>query len=634
MEIISFKDVNKSFVLEKVLQDITFNIKENDKIGLVGKNGSGKSTLLKILVNELSKDSGEIYIRKDISMSYLSQDISKFNNMKIFDYCLLEYKDLIETENKLKEYEDSFLRIKDNDILIKETQKYNDLLKEYEDNNGFIYKSEVKGILNGLGFDFNDQNRLIKELSEGQKIKLSLAKILIKKADVLLLDEPTNHLDISSITWLENFLKNSNQTFIVVSHDRYFLDKVTNKIFELKNKSITMYNGNYSEYIIKRDIKYKNELQRYNNQQKLLKEQINSINDMMKHQTELLSKRAKSKQKQLQKIDIIEKPSFDSKKLGFKIDSFLPSGHEVLHLINISKEYNKLIFKDVNLDIYSDDMIGIIGKNGIGKTTLLKIINNELEPSFGEVKYGTNVFIGYHSQNHLNLNYNNTLVEEISDAYPKMDITTIRNYLGRFLFVEDDVFKKVSDLSGGEKARLNLLKLMLSKTNVLLLDEPTNHLDLESKEVLEEALLEYSGTIISVSHDRYFLNKLSNKIIELKEDGIKVYLGNYDYYESKKLEDEMLLTPFKDNITKTKLKDERKLKNKQKREISQTKKDFKILEENIEEHEKNIEILELSLCDELVYTDGEKVKNINEKIKKLKDDLEILYSRWEESLNN
>lgn len=633
---ISCNNVSKSFGIDLILSDISFTISIGDKVGLIGKNGTGKSTLFKILTDQLPYDEGNIYISKNLNLGYLKQDLNFDNEKIIFDECLEVFSSLIEMEEEIRSLEKRIAESTNHES--REFQslmnQYSTLLDEFSSKNGYGYKSEIRGVLKGLGFSDEDFEKQISTLSGGQKSRLNIAKLLLQKPNILLLDEPTNHLDIDAINWLEGFLKSYAGTLLIISHDRYFLDQIVSKVFEIENTNMIQFEGSYTKYINYKKSLYDQQMKKYAEQQKEIAKQEELIRRFKQHGTEKLAKRARSREKALEKIDIVDKPVLNNKRTRIKLETKIKSGREVLKVRDLSKSFGDHgLFSDINFDIYKSERVALIGPNGIGKTTLFKILLNKLDYNNGDITIGHNVFTGYYDQEQENLNPDNTLVDEICNADPKISIPEARSLLASFLFLGDDVFKEVENLSGGERSRLSLLKLMLSKSNFLLLDEPTNHLDLPSKEVLEEALLGYDGTIFTISHDRYFLNKISTKILEISSNEVREYLGNYDYYIEKKNElqnvndDELSET-----ITKTKLREDRKRKKIEEAHQKKEKQLLKDLEEKISNFESKLNELELFMCDETIYADPEKSKEIHEEYEFVKTELEKLYMHWEEKI--
>ncbi len=633
---ISCSNISKSFGVDLILKDISFNINIGDKVGLIGKNGTGKSTLFKILTDQIPYDNGSIYISKSINIGYLNQDLD-FDNLKsIYDECLIVFEDLIEMEKEIRSLENKISHSTDHDSREFKSlmNLYSNLLDEFNDKNGYGYKSEIRGVLKGLGFSEEDFEKKISKLSGGQKSRLNIAKLLLQKPNILLLDEPTNHLDIDAINWLEGFLKNYPGTLLIISHDRYFLDQIVGKIFEIENKSIIQFEGSYTKFINYKNNLYNHQMKKYLEQQKEIAKQEELIRRFKQHGTEKLAKRAKSREKSLDKMDVVDKPLLNNNKTRIKLETKIKSGKEVLRVNELSKAFDDTtLFSNLSFNIYRSEKVALIGPNGIGKTTLFKILLNKLGYNSGDIIIGHNVFMGYYDQEQGNLNTNNNLIDEICNADPKISIPEARGLLASFLFTGDDVFKEVENLSGGEKSRLSLLKLMLSQSNFLLLDEPTNHLDLASKEVLEDALLEYDGTIFTISHDRYFLNKIATKVLEISQDDIKEYLGNYDYYVEKKNELENPIdSKVSHSITKTQLKEERRRKKMEENQKKQEKQSIKKLEEEISKQETRLNELELLMCDENIYANSEKSREIHEEYELIKGKLDELYTEWEEKI--
>lgn len=563
MIVLSCNNLNKSFGIDSILENVNFTVNEYDKIGIIGVNGTGKTTLFKIISGIYGYDSGDIYTSKDCEIGYLEQNTNFHSENTIFEEVLEVFKDVIEMEKYLRNLEHKISEESSNansTTLEKLMNEYSNKLEAFSDMNGYGYKSEAKGVLKGLGFSDEDMDKPISILSGGEKTRVLLGKLLLKKPTLLLLDEPTNHLDSEAIEWLEVFLKQYKGTVILISHDRYFLDQVVNRIFEIHNKKLKTYNGNYSDFIEASAIEKELELKKFEDQQKDIKKQEESIERLKAFGREKHLKRARSKEKALAKVDVLDKPEAYRKKARIEFNPSVTSGNDVLQLRNVSMGYGeRILFKDLNLDIYRGEKVALIGANGIGKSTLFKIIMNEIVPLSGDIKFGTNVNVSYFHQEQKTLNLDNTIIDEIWEDNKQLTQTTLRSMLGAFLFEGEDVFKKISTLSGGERARVAILKLILSNANLLLLDEPTNHLDIDSKEVLEEALSGYTGTIFTISHDRYFLNTVVDKVLVLDENGITEYLGNYDYYiEKKKQIQEMNTIEVIEEKTKTQLKEEKR----------------------------------------------------------------------------
>jgi len=554
MIVLSCNDISKAYVVENIIENICFTINDNEKVGLIGLNGAGKSTLFNILTDQQEADTGTIFIAKGKKLGYLKQNTHIETTKTIMDEMLTIYEDVIKLEKELRKLEheiSSFTEHDENGKLESLMETYAKLNEKFEESEGYSYNSIIKGVLRGLGFTEQDFDKQINLLSGGQKSRVMLAKLLLEKADILLLDEPTNHLDIDAISWLEKYIKDFKGVIILISHDRYFLDNTVNRIFLMENKNLTAYNGNYSEFMKKRKAELEQAMKKYEEYEKEIEKQEEVIKRLHNYGSSRNIKQAFSRQKALDKIKKMDKPVGDNKKVKLRFTPKVKSGNDVLKVDNLCKNYGDIeIFKNISMTIYKSDRIGIIGPNGIGKSTLLKIISEKIKEYSGDVSVGHGVNIGYYDQEQTGLDNENTVIDEIWDDNPSLNYYDIRTMLAHFLFNGDDLYKIVGDLSGGEKGRLSLLKLMTSKSNFLLMDEPTNHLDIDSKEVLEDALLNYDGTVLVVSHDRYFLNKVANKILDMSQDSIFEYLGNYDYYLEKKAE----LSETDEEITQSKTK--------------------------------------------------------------------------------
>lgn len=532
--ILACQNISKSFGTDEILKNVSFHIEENEKAAIVGINGAGKSTLLKIIMKQESADEGNVILAKDRTIGYLSQyqDISGDNT--IYEEILDSKRELIQMEEQLREMETKMNRLSgvELDILL---DIYHKLSQEFEQRNGYSYRSEVIGILKGLGFTEEEFSKKMAELSGGQKTRVALGKLLVTKPDVLLLDEPTNHLDIESIRWLETYLMNYKGAVLIVSHDRYFLDRVVTKVIEIFQHKVFVYQGNYTEFSKKKSAIREALIKQYYNQQQEIKHQEEVITKLKSFNREKSIKRAESREKMLDKIERLEKPTEENTDIHIILEPNVVSGNDVMQVENLSKAYPPVqLFSNINFEVKRGERVALIGNNGTGKTTILKIINELVAPDKGTVSLGSNVFIGYYDQEHQLLHMNKTIFEEIQDAYPDLNNTKIRNVLAAFLFTGDDVYKRISDLSGGERGRVSLAKLMLSDANFLILDEPTNHLDITSKEILEDALKNYTGTVFFVSHDRYFINQIATRVLELTGETIVNYVGNYDYYLDKR----------------------------------------------------------------------------------------------------
>jgi ATP-binding cassette subfamily F protein 3 len=633
--VLSCKDIHKSYGIEVILDKVTFNINEAEKVGLIGANGAGKTTLFRILTGQLEQDSGELFIDKNKKVGYLSQHLSLESSSTIYGELLTVFQELLNMESRIRELEEKLNEPYDvsrQEYHEKLIHEYTTLSELYDNRGGYTYKGEINRILKGLGFGEEDFDKNISILSGGQKTRVALCKLLLTAPEILLLDEPTNHLDLNAIEWLEEYLKAYKGTIIVISHDRFFLDSITNKTIEMINGHVNTYNGNYTASVELKKKNFEVQLKAYNLQQAEIKRQEEIIERYRSFNREKSIKAAESREKALQKIERIDAPDRETKVHSIKFETQIKSGNDVLHVENLSKSYgDKRLFHSLNMDIKREDKTALIGENGRGKTTLFRIIMDNIEKDNGIKVLGKNVFIGYYDQEQSDLNLDKTVLDEVWDEFPNMTTTQLRNALAAFLFTGDDVFKQISTLSGGEKCRINLLKLMLSKSNFLLLDEPTNHLDINSREALEDSLLSYDGTLLVISHDRYFLNKVIDKIYELQEEGIKEYLGNYSYYVEKKKNpqryEEELANQGK---TKTQIQEEKK----KKREIEKQEKEkqlrVKNLETSISDNEKKLLDLQNQLCLEEVYSNPQKSEEVNKQIAATESLLEKLYSEWEE----
>ena len=532
--ILNATNISKSFGSNEIIKDATFLVNEHEKVAIVGVNGAGKTTLLKILTGEESADSGSITLAKDAKLGYLRQINNVDSALSIIDELYTVIEPILNMEKRMSQMQEDMKHLTGSE-LEELYSSYTALTHSYELMDGYAAKSRVVGILKGLGFEEDDFDRKINTLSGGQKTRVFLAKLLLEEPDIILLDEPTNHLDLKSIEWLESYLLNYKGAVIIVSHDRYFLDKIVSKVIDIENGNVQMYLGNYTDFSNKKQMLLDAKMKEYLNQQQEIKHQEAVITKLKQFNREKSIKRAESRQKQLEKIERVEAPQTYSENMRLSLDISKESGKDVLTVHNLSKSFDqKKLFWDINFEIKRGERVAIIGDNGTGKTTLLKIINGLLEPDTGEVIYGSNVSVAYYDQEHQVLHMDKTLFDELSDTYPDMTNTQIRNILAAFLFTGEDVYKKIADLSGGERGRVSLVKLMLSKANFLLLDEPTNHLDIVSKDVLENALNNFPGTVCYVSHDRYFINKTATRILDLTENRLLNYIGNYDYYIEKR----------------------------------------------------------------------------------------------------
>ncbi|WP_422487103.1 ABC-F family ATP-binding cassette domain-containing protein [Gudongella sp. DL1XJH-153] len=632
MPILTANHIYKSYVVDPILEDISFHVEYGDKIGVLGLNGTGKTTLFQVLSGRLHMDQGQVQLQKGLKIGYLEQHTKIESQLNIFDECLLVFENLIQMEQWLRkvEIEISQSNQEDQNKLEKLMDEYGHALEEFTTLNGYGYKSEIRGVLKGLGFGEDDFEKPVEILSGGQKSRLSLAKLLLEKPDLLLLDEPTNHLDIAAISWLEKFLKDYKGSSLIISHDRYFLDHVANRIFYMENRSLQSYNTDYTGFMVQRKKELEIMKRQYDNQQKEVKRQEEIIQRFMNYGGERYTRQARSRQKMLDKIKLVPKLD-ETKKATFRFDPETRSGRDVLHAEGICKRFDDLnLLEDISLDIYREEKVGLIGPNGVGKTTLFRILLGQVESDRGTVKLGQHVYPGYFDQEMSDLNLHKTVLDEIWDSYPLLDHYQIRTYLSQFLFVGDDIFKEIHELSGGEKARVALLKLMLSKSNFLLMDEPTNHLDIDSKEVLEDALRNYSGTIFVISHDRYFLNQVATKILELTEDGITEYIGNYDYYLEKKAILSIPDEEDEDQKTKTQIKLEKKKEKEILKKEKESRKLIKNLETTISNLEDKIKEVDRKLSDPDIYNDHQNVLKLSNERESLQNQLDEIYAQWME----
>lgn len=643
MIVLSCRNIKKSYGIQDVLKDVTISINEGDKVGIIGPNGEGKSTLFKILSKNLAPDDGDIFVDKNKTIGYLSQHLNLNSKNTIYEEASSVFKNLIDLEEKIKT-----LEIKMNEPYDESNAQYHEkLIKDYttaqelySHRGGYTYKGDIAKVLKGLGFLEEDFNNSIENLSGGQKTRVALCKLLLQSPDILLLDEPTNHLDLEAIEWLEEFLSTYKGTLLVISHDRFFLDAVTNKTFQVINGHVNCYNAPYTKYLELRKKDYEAQLKAYNLQQAEIKRQEEIIQKFKSFNREKSIKKAESREKALEKLDRLDAPDKEKGASKISFETTVKSGYDVLHIENLSKSFddNKL-FSNISFDLKRGEKVALIGENGRGKTTLLNIIMGKVKSDSGKAVLGTNVNIGYYDQEQSDLDYNKTILDEVWDAFPDLTTTKIRTALGSFLFTGDDVFKKIETLSGGEKCRINILKLMLSKANFLLLDEPTNHLDIPSREALEDAILNYDGSMLIVSHDRYFLNKVINKIVELKEDGMNEYLGNYNYYMQKK-ENPTRFEAYEEisnGKTKTQLKDEKKKVKLAQKEIRVKKTRLREVENEISKSEELLEKLNNDLCLEEIYSNPKEAERVNHEISETQLKIESLYEEWEtlsDELNN
>lgn len=630
--ILSCNHISKSYGVETILNDCSFFINDNEKAAIVGNNGAGKSTIMKIIMGELSPDDGNVIIGKDKTIGYLAQYQDLGSNTTIYEEVKSVKQNLIDMEQKLLEYEKEMAKVS-GDELSKLIETYTNLEHRFQLLNGYSYKSEIEGVIKGLGFTENDFNKSVGNLSGGQKTRVALCKLLLEKPDIIMLDEPTNHLDLNSIKWLETYLLNYNGAVLIIAHDRYFLDKIVSKVIEIENHKAHVYSGNYSDFAVKKQELRVATMNAYLKQQSEIKHQEEVIAKLRSYKQEKFYKRAESREKQLEKMDLIEKPEELKNNMTIKLEPDIVSGNDVLSVENLEKSYNTLLFKNISFEIKRGEHVAIIGDNGTGKTTILKIINGLVDADSGMIKLGTNVHIGYYDQEQHNLTDENTLFEEIANSYPNMTNTKIRNTLAAFMFTGEDVFKRVSDLSGGEKGRLSLAKLMLSEANLIILDEPTNHLDMASKEILENAINNYTGTVLYVSHDRYFINQTANRILELTNTKLINYLGNYDYYEEKKEELTATFAPKEEKAKAEKTTSSNKQDYLERKaeaaRIRKLKNDISKVEEKIKKYEDRLNELDEMVADPSVSTNSAKLNEIGKEQNEISDKLDKLMEEWE-----
>lgn len=664
MIVLSAKELTKSYGTDVILDKVSFHINKGERVGIIGVNGAGKTTLLKILTGELSCEEGEFFVSSETNIGYLKQDGGFDSENTVME----EVENIFGEFHRMeKEMEALLQRIEetagktgddgDDGESRRLLERYDALQEKFKERGGYTYRSEMMGILSSMAFGEDSYGKKISTLSGGEKTRLALACLLMKKPDILLLDEPTNHLDIGTLKWLEQYLKSYKGTIILVSHDRYFLDETVTRIFEVENHKLSIYEGDYSFYATERKMRREAEMRRYENQQKEIRRQEDMIRRFKERGTEKLAKRAASREKRLAAMEVVERPAGerDRMKISFRAD--FQSGRDVLEAGDVSKSFGygvgrTKLFRHVDLDIKRGERVCIVGANGIGKTTLLKILMGEISCNTGRIKIGYNVKFGYYDQGQQLLNGANTVIEEVRDSYGLYSDGEIRNILGRFMFRGEDVFLKVGALSGGEKARLSLLKLMLSGANVLMLDEPTNHLDIESKEVFEEALLEFPGTSIIVSHDRYFLNRIPTRIMELTSDGIENYLGTYDYYVEKKQQQiqsgkkylegmqedrEARTSTAAEEVSKgagaeaeehLSSAERRRIQKEKEAEERRLRRHREALEKEIQSIEEEIGELEAELCRQEVATDHVKLAEIGKMLTEKKDELDDRYEKW------
>lgn len=636
--ILACHGIQKSFGEHLIVRDGSFHIEDHEKAALVGPNGAGKSTLLKMIVGESAPDDGNVILTKGKTLGYLAQHQEMQSGNTIYEEVRTAKADIIAMERRIREIEMELKHLS-GDALNDRLETYNRLTATFERENGYSCESEITGVLKGLGFTENDFTKPVDTLSGGQKTRVSLGKLLLTKPDILLLDEPTNHLDLNSIAWLETYLLNYQGAVLIVSHDRYFLNKVVTKVLEIELGELRTYMGNYSDYAAKKQQLRDIRLKEYLNQQQEIKHQEAVITKLKQFNREKSIKRAESREKMLDKIEVLDKPTEVASEMRLTLEPSVESGNDVLTVTHLAKSFGtNCLFQDLDFDIKRGEKVALIGGNGTGKTTILKMVNHLVPKDAGTIALGSRVHIGYYDQEHQVLSLHKTIFEEISDAYPDLTNTKIRNVLAAFLFTGDDVFKKIEDLSGGERGRVSLAKLMLSPANFLILDEPTNHLDIQSKGILEDAIRSYTGTVFVVSHDRYFINRIATRILELKDEQLYSFIGNYDYYESHKDQvyeaaapkqtDTSADTATAPSATPSGKDDYKKQKEEQAR-LRKKENDIKKTEQKIEETEAAIAQIDEEFLNPEYATNSAKLGELSKKREELEETLSALYETWE-----
>ncbi len=637
--LLSVNNISKSFETGPILSGVSLNVERRQKTALVGSNGSGKTTLLRIITGETEPDTGIVTYEKDSSFGYLSQEGTFSGGGTIFEEMLLCRSELVKMEEDLRDLETQMANTDDVSAVC---DRYEKLRTEFDLKGGYTFRSEIVGVLKGLGFTEEDFDRKASTLSGGQKTRAALGAILVKKPDLIILDEPTNHLDMNSVIWLEGYLSAYDGAVLIVSHDRYFLDKIADTVVELENTKVNSYKGNYSDYAAKKKMLFEAQMKAYINQQQEIRHQEEVIEKLKSFNREKSIKRAESREKALEKIEVLDRPEVINNEINLRFKPAKVPGNDVLTVEDLSKSYDgRTLFKDMNLEIKRGEHVCIIGDNGTGKTTFLKILNGLVNPDTGSFRWGTNVETAYYDQEHLVLDPDKTIYDEISDEHPDMTITQIRTVLAAFLFTDDNVYKEIKFLSGGEKGRVSLAKLMLSDANFLILDEPTNHLDITTKEMLEQALSEFEGTIICVSHDRYFVNKISNRIIELHEGYFDNYIGNYDYYLEKRddvrkasdVHREKAVNPSASSTAQSsEISDSAadwKAQKAMQAEARKKANDLKKCEDRITEIENELSELESKMAEPDIATSPSKLNELVKKQNELNTELEDLMEKWE-----
>ncbi len=639
--ILSCQNISKAFVENQVLKNVSFHIEDHEKAAIVGINGAGKTTLLRIIVGEMTPDDGQVVLAKDKTLGYLAQNSTVDTSHTIYEELLSVKADLLRLEEKIRECENN-MKHADGDALEDLMKQYTSLTHAFETGGGYLYRSELVGVLKGLGFTEDEFSKPVATLSGGQKTRVALGRLLLQNPDLIILDEPTNHLDMNSIAWLETYLLNYKGAVLIVSHDRYFLDRIAGKVIEIDQSKATTFMGNYSDYAVKKEQLRVAAWNAYMNQQREIKHQEEVIEKLKSFNREKSIKRAESREKMLDKIEVIEKPSEVRTDMKLTLTPRILSGNDVLTVEHLSKSFDShKLFTDVNFEIKRGEHVAIIGDNGSGKTTLLKILNGLVPADQGTFRLGSNVEIGYYDQEHHVLHSEKTLFEEISDDYPYLNNTQIRNVLAAFLFTGEDVFKRISDLSGGERGRVSLAKLVLSNANFLILDEPTNHLDIMSKEILEDALNGYEGTILYVSHDRYFINRTAHRILDLTEGQFISYVGNYVYYLEKH---DTVMAAIEANApqnadadsgvaakaAESEVKLDWKAQKEEQARLRKKENDLKKCEEKIAELEARISEIDTEMSDPAIGTQVAKLQELSKEQTSCQEQLEKLYEQWEE----
>lgn len=627
--LLTCKDICKSYGEEVILDHVSFGIEEREKVAIIGNNGAGKSTLFKIIMDEISHNEGEVQKAKNVTIGYLSQKIQYDVGSTIYDEVYGARQDILDLAEEIEKLEKLMVQLDEQEVL-DVLVNYHEKLEAYNLMGGSSYKSMVSGVLTGLGFSAQEWEKEVSCLSGGEKTRVFLAKLLVMSPDLILLDEPTNHLDIGSITWLEGFLKTYKGAVLIISHDRYFLDHVITKVIEIENHKTLIFNGTYTDFAQKKKQLREAQLKKYIEQQKTIKHHEQVVEKLKSFNREASIKRAESREKLIDKIERVDKPLSDDETMHLRLSASAISGKDVLNIENLRMSFDKQpLFHNVDINLYRGEHAVIIGDNGTGKTTILKMINRLFLPDEGTIKIGAGVNIGYYDQEYQVLNSNKTLFDEISDDHPEMTNTEVRTLLGSFMFTEEDAFKQVKDLSGGEKGRLSLAKLMLSEANLLILDEPTNHLDVMSKQILEDAINGYDGTVLCVSHDRYFINKTAQYVLELTESGITKYLGNYDYYLEKKASRENTVHSNSHKVNSSDTAIEWKIQKEEEAKKRKLERSIQQVEEEIAEKEEQLKQLEVDIVRPEYATNSAKLNEIHEQSQNVEQQLEKLYEKWE-----